>query len=365
MNTLLWLLPALGVFLWAFTRFYLRGADLGRFDAPGDLVRGEPQRPSAEHGEVVALLNQLFADSIPERSPRKRLAILRQRIDERGREVPVDGFDVRPTDAGGVPAEWVLAAGSDPDRRLLYIHGGAFTMGSPVSHRAITTRLAVDTGSAVLAIDYRLVPEHRRLDCLEDCCIAYRWIVDNGPSGRAPVRSLFVAGDSAGGNLTLATIAWARDAGLRRADAAVALSPATDSTLSSPSLLENLDSDHMLRPLFGKLAKVPRSLILWLTWLQSRVRPCDPRVSPAHGDLHDLPPLLVHASEAEMLVDDARRYVAKARSQGTAARLETWHDMVHVWHIFRGLPEADQAFDHIAAFLDETVPRRATERERA
>ncbi len=177
---------------------------------------------------------------------------------------------------------------------------------------------------------------------------------------------LFVAGDSAGGNLTLSTIAWARDAGLRAADAVVALSPHTDTCMASPSLRENIETDHMLGPMFAPLARIPRAVALWTSWWSNRVTPRDARVSPLRGELGNLPPTLVHASRAEMLLDDARRWVNKARAAGTDARLHTWHHQLHVWHIFeRTLPEAQEAFADIAAFLEEQAPRSAAGAERA
>jgi acetyl esterase/lipase len=207
-------------------------------------------------------------------------------------------------------------------------------------------------GVSVLAVDYRLVPENRRIDCLTDCQTAYRWILENGPDGPGPLDVLFVSGDSAGGNLTLAVIAWARDVGLRAADGAIALSPATDAAFASPSLISNIATDHMLGPMFGRITKLPKSVVAWFGWLSNRMHPCDPRISPLRGNLADLPPTLVHASEAEMLLDDARRYVNKATAAGSEATLETWHHMLHVWHIFEpSLPEAQEAFDHIHRFM--------------
>ena len=193
---------------------------------------------------------------------------------------------------------------------------------------------------------------------IEDCRSAYRWMLDNGPQGPQAARVVFVAGDSAGGNLTLSLIAWVRDEGLREPDAAVALSPATDSTSASPSLKSNLATDPMLGPLFAPLAKVPRSMLLLFGWMQNRINPRDPLISPVYGDLSRLPPLLVQASESEMLLDDARRYVNRARAAGSPARLQTWDHMVHVWQIFNPeLPEAHQALEEIRKFL-ATVPRR-------
>ena len=351
----------LALALWAVTRFALRGENLARYDGPGHVECNEPSDPSAGHYEALELLRE-FNGPARARSPaRERLRTLREKLDSLGERADLDGVEIRAVDVDGIPGEWLLATGADPDRRLLYLHGGAFTMGSRRSHRGITSTLSRLAGAAVLAVDYRLMPEHRRLDCLADCQRAYRWILDNGPRGAAPLRTLFVAGDSAGGNLCLVLIAWARDAGLRGADAAVALSPLTDGTLSSPSLLANLHSDHMLGPMFGRLARLPRGLMLWLAWLANRVRPCDPRVSPAHGRLHGLPPTLVHASEAEMLLDDARRYVNKARAAGSDARLQTWHHMVHVWHAFgASMPEASEAFARIAEFLESVAPRTSS-----
>jgi acetyl esterase/lipase len=225
-------------------------------------------------------------------------------------------------------------------------------MGSPVSHRVITERFSQITGGAVLAIDYRLMPEHRRLTGIEDCRTAYRWLVDHGPDGPSAAGRLFVAGDSAGGNLTLSLLAWIRDLGLRRPDAAVALSPATDSALASPSLRANLATDPMLGPMFGPLARFPRALLLWFGWMQNRIAPSDPLISPLRGDLAGLPPVLIHASECEMLRDDSVRYAAKAAAAGSPVRLQTWEGMVHVWHIFHPrLIESEQAFAEIQRFI--------------
>lgn len=340
---------------WAIARLHLAGPSLAALDAP--VPPPPPEPPGPQHLEVLERLRGI--GEVPERTSfRQRLLILRERLDALGEATTLEGITIRAVDAGGVPAEWVLAQGSDPDRRVLYIHGGAFTMGSPRSHRALTSAFARLAGAAVLAIDYRLVPENRRLDCLQDCQQAYRWILANGPDGPGQVQRLMVAGDSAGGNLTLATIAWARDAGLRAADAVVALSPATDATLSSPSLRANLATDHMLGPQFGGLLKLPHVLLLWLGWFMNRVRPCDPRVSPVYGDLAGLPPTLVHASEAEMLLDDARRYVARARAAGSPVTLQTWPHMVHVWQIFHEtLDEGRAALEQIRQFIERHAPR--------
>ena len=338
------------VLLWFIARVHLRGADLSTFDQPESQRFSSGVQPSAEMRGVLARLARLTqaAKGVPRL---RRTAVLRQAIDTMFDDRALDArFD--PVNSAGVPAEWVRAPGADGARRLLYIHGGAFVMGSPRSHRTLTAALSARTGCAVLAIDYRLMPEHPRQAGIDDCRSAYRWMLDNGPGGAQPARTVFVAGDSAGGNLTLSLIAWVRDAGLRAPDAAVAFSPATDSTGASPSLYANAATDPMLGPAFAPLLKLPRTVLLWGAWLQNRINPRDPVLSPVHGDLSRLPPVLVQASDSEMLRDDARRWVNRARAAGSPARLQLWSDMIHVWQLFNPeLPQANQALDEVAAFL--------------
>lgn len=338
----------IGAIAWLLSAFWLAGDSHKQFDgAPALTVNHEA--PSAAHNQIVATM-KAAGKAQPRMDRKSMLEFMRKQMNSMGEGVTFEG-EIRPVDAGGVPAEWILAPGADPSRRLLYVHGGAFTMGSPLSHRAITTEYARRLGIAVLAIDYRLMPEHSRQNAIVDCQNAYRWIIENGPDGPSRCDKLIVSGDSAGGNLTLMLTAWARDAGLPAATAAIALSPGTDSTMSSPSIKTNVASDVMLGPLFGAMARVPRAVLLWFSFLNAKFRPCDPLVSPLHGDLAGLPPTLVHVSTAEMLLDDGVRYVNKAKYAGSDASLEAWPFMLHVWHAFvKQLPEAQEAFDHIETF---------------
>lgn len=341
--------------LWAVAAFHLRGADMSAFDRPTGERFSLGEQPGPELQAVIARLGGMSTQlkGVP---MRQRNAVLRRYMDELFADRVLD-VRLQPADCGGVPAEWVLAPGADPQRRLLYIHGGAFMMGSPRSHRTLTSQLSALTGGAVLAIDYRLMPEHPRRAGIDDCRTAYRWMLEHGPEGAAPASAVFVAGDSAGGNLTLSLLNWVRDAGLRAPDAAVALSPLTDATLSSPSLHANLHSDPMLGPLFGPMARVPQWLLLWFGWLQTRIRPNDPLISPLRADLSRLPPLLLQSSEAEMLFDDSQRYVNRAQAAGSPVRLQRWSHMVHVWQIFNPeLPEARQALQQIGQFLNAAAP---------
>ncbi len=350
MIDILFALLAVAAVIWAVTVFYLQGPDLSPFDKSPRLGDSASAPPSKEHLAVVASLAGV--NGIIGSTPRRqRIAVLRRYMDTLFDSDQLTA-QFTPVDAAGVPAEWVQASGVDSSRRLLYIHGGAFCMGSPRSHRRLTAKFSELANAAVLAIDYRLMPEHPRLAGIEDCRTAYRWMLDNGPDGASAASALFVAGDSAGGNLTLSLLAWIRDQGLRAPNAAVALSPATDGTLGSPSLKSNQPTDPMLGPLFKALTRIPRPLLLWGTWLQTRVRPCDPVVSPVFGDLAGLPPLLVQASEMEMLRDDSRRYVNKALAASSPVTLQTWEHMVHVWQMFHPeLPEGRQALAEIGKFL--------------
>lgn len=344
---MIWLLlGALLLGLWTWRG--LGGTDLSRWDLPPPPAPEHP--PSPEHGEVVALLRSLLGSAAGLRG-RARLRALREAMDRLGGEREIVSRVV-PVSAGRVHGEWVLPPDVDPAYRVLYLHGGAWLAGGPRSHRTMTDRLARLTGAAVLALDYRLMPEHRRRDGIEDTHLAWEWLLENGPEGPSPAQSLLVAGDSAGGSLALSLLAWIRDQGLRQADAALAFSPSTDLTFASPSLRRNADSDVLLGSLFRPLLRVPRPLLWWLTWWLHRHRPCVPEVSPLRGSLAGLPPVLLQVSEQEMLLDDARRYVARAQAAGSPVELQSWPQLVHVWQIFTPeLPEAEEAWLNVGEFL--------------
>ena len=353
MNLLGWILFL--VFLgWVFERFYLRGIRPRHYPAPDDpdvqQHFSRPEGPGPEHQQVVKAVRALSA-GIAGSLRNSNIGAMRKAFDSisAGREYE---SEFTRCDAGGVTAEWVMAPGASTTRRVLYIHGGGFVAGSPKSHRTITSQFSKVSGCAVLSIDYRMMPENGIFDCIEDCHNAYRWILENGPDGPAPIQQLYIGGDSAGGNLTLSTLAWIRDNRLRAPEAAVVMSPLTDVTFSGDSVRKNLATDVMLKPLVKPLVALPAFARSWWVLWTYRVRPSNPLVSPVLGDLSSLPPTLVQASEAEILLDDARRYVYKACASGSQAQLQTWSDMVHIWQIFYPeLPQADEAWQEIGKFL--------------
>lgn len=345
--TVVFWIVAVAAILTLFTRVILRGKSLSAFDTDIPITFDSPE-PSDGAKAVEDYLRQTFSSA-------ETLHAKRQRFDAMGDKSDFGCTFVSQTaEFNGieVPGEWTLVDGADQSKRLLYVHGGAFMLGSPKSHRPIIANIARRTGCVIFAPDYRLMPENKRIGSILDSRAAYQWLLANGPDGASVAEKIAVAGDSAGGNLALCLVNWLRDAGLRMPDAVVALSPATDSSGTSPSIRGNLKTDLMLRPLASQMLKIPHGLLMWVTWAAVRIMPSSKLISPVRDDLSGLPPTLVHASSTEILYDDARRYVNKAISQGSPVKFQSWAHLCHVWHMFdEMLPEAHHAFDEIADFM--------------
>ncbi len=348
-----WIIAVVILLVVALTLLVFRMEDLSHLDREEYSVR--EASPSAENQNVLERLKEMRRAGKGLRG-KARLLALRKHMDSLS-----DGLDLQSEfrQSNSPKGEWVIAPGTDAQRRILYIHGGAWAAGSPRSHRSITDRLSRAANAAVFAVDYRLMPEHRFMDGVRDCRKAYTWLVENGPDGASEAAFIMVAGDSAGGSHTLGLLAWVRESGLRQADGAVAFSPSTDLTLSAPSNRSNISTDPMLGPMFGSLSKIPRPVIWWATLAAFRISPTSPVASPLLGSLANLPPILIQASDSEMLLDNARRYAAKAKAQGTQVELHTWPGMVHVWQIFTPmLPEAEEAFADIELFIRDLESRK-------
>jgi monoterpene epsilon-lactone hydrolase len=240
--------------------------------------------------------------------------------------------------------EWLLPAGGDPDRRLLYIHGGSWMKGGLDSHRTLAARIAEATKCSVLTLDYRLAPEHPFPAGLEDCVTTYLWMRQHGPHGPAAAGRTLIAGDSAGGNLTLASLLALKDRRYPLPDAAIALSPATDFTAGGESIKTRAEQDPILTAAgLDNCAKV---------YLRGRVERTNPLASPLFGDLAGLPPLLIQVGDAEILLDDSRRFAEVARSADVDVTLQVWPHMPHVFQGFAPLlPEALEAMERIREFV--------------
>lgn len=242
----------------------------------------------------------------------------------------------------GVACEWVIPENSPEDRVLLYLHGGGFVYGLTPTHLAMVASLAQKMGTRALMVDYRLAPDHPFPAALDDCVTAYRWLVQQGVSAH----KLVVAGDSAGGNLTITTMMKLRADGDPLPAAAACLSPVA--TCVDRASRPDGFNDPLLPPKVMKF------------YNQSYVADNDPRnplISPVFGDWRGLPPLLIHVGEDEILRDDAVRVEALAKAAGVEVRLEIYPRMWHVWQIHPALPQTTQSLDDIAQFFAAITAR--------
>jgi monoterpene epsilon-lactone hydrolase len=248
---------------------------------------------------------------------------------------------VTPVDLDGIYGEWVAARETDATSVLLFLHGGGYTSGSCKTHRALAAHLAHATRTRVLLIDYRLAPEYPCPAAIEDAVYSYRWLLQQGI---AP-QQIVLGGDSAGGGLALAVLLALRDSGITVPAAAFLLSPWLDLALRGESMHTRAHIDPLTS--YGDLH---HAATLYLGGLA----PHDPRASPLYADLHQLPALLIHAGDHEVLRSDATRLAEKAQAAGVPVQLEIWEDMWHVWHAWADqLPEARAAIVQIGAFVQQ------------
>lgn len=249
---------------------------------------------------------------------------------------------VEKVDAGGVPAEWVGIEGNTASVTTLYVHGGGYCIGSLNTHRRLVGDIARATGGRVLQVDYRLGPEHPHPAAVDDAVAAYRWLLAQDVAAG----HIVIAGDSAGGGLTAATLLALRDAGDSLPAAGVMISPWLDLTCTSESFANKVDEDCML---------TQRNLKMWAQMYAGDATRA-PLASPLFGDLAGLPPLFIQVGTAELLLDDSTRFAERATDAGVDVTLEVWDDMIHIWPIFAFmLPEGQQAIDRIGEWVKERV----------
>ena len=252
--------------------------------------------------------------------------------------VPSD-VNIEPVNAGGVPAEIITAPAANTAHMMLYLHGGGYCWGSLDSHRPLVAALSGAAAMPVLTIDYRRAPEHPYPAALDDALTAYRWLRGTYAAGKR----MAIAGDSAGGGLTLATLMALRDAGDALPQAALAISPWTNLTCTGDSYDSRADLDPICsHDMLDQLSRLYRGA----------ADPADPYLSPLLGEFAGLPPLLIQVGEAEVLYDDSVNAVARAKAQGVDAHLEAVADMVHVWHLFAPmLQQGRDAISRAGTFL--------------
>lgn len=293
---------------------------------------------SGDVDSVVQFLNAIYGRWTRETTVAQQRADWDEAFAPRARDWPTDRFRI-----GHIEAEWISAAGNDLQSVVLYLHGGGFRIGSIASHRDLIQRLSIASRARVLAIDYRLSPEHLFPAPVEDAVDAYRWLLSQGYS---PARIAF-AGDSAGGGLALSCLLAARDAGLPLPSAAYLASPWTDMTAAGASYETRAATDPMHQ----------RAMILGMArgYLGKSADPATPLASPLFGDLHDLPPLLVHCGGREVILDDSTALAARATAAGVEVAVRVFEPMIHVFQMFDELPEADVALNDAGRFLRERL----------
>ncbi|TWT06115.1 alpha/beta hydrolase [Reyranella sp. CPCC 100927] len=242
-------------------------------------------------------------------------------------------------DAGGVPAEWVAAPGHDTQRAVLYLHGGGYAIGSINTHRRLAYDISAASGARVLVIDYRLAPEHPFPAAVDDATTAWRWLLQQGLAANR----LAIAGDSAGGGLTIATLVNLRDRKLGLPACAVAISPWVDLEGAGTSIITRSAQDPM----------VQKAGLLWMAGMYLNGKDAKtPLAAPLHADLKGLPPVLVQVGTAETLLDDATRVAEKLHAAGGDVRLAVWPNMLHVFPLFAPiLSEGREGCIEIGAFI--------------
>ena len=249
------------------------------------------------------------------------------------KSVMFESFDIH-----GIEAARLTPEDTSSGKTVLYLHGGGFMAGSIHSHRDLGSRIAKAACAELVLIDYRLAPEHPYPAGLDDVLTAYRYLLDQEISPE----KLCIAGDSAGGGLVLSLLVRLRMEHLPMPGCAVFLSPWVDLECRGKSMTENRDHDPMLN----------RDLLLKTVRVYTDQDPSDQLISPLNADFTGFPPMLVHAGENEVLLDDAVRLAEKARHYGIKTEIETYGGMFHVFQYFaRYLDKANESIQKIGTFI--------------
>jgi len=247
--------------------------------------------------------------------------------------------DVTSVDANGVLAEWVAAPNANDNCAVLFLHGGAYILGSIESNRELAARISKSTRCRVLNIEYRLAPENPFLAAVEDATDAYRWVLDQG----IDPAQIAIAGASAGGGLTVAALVSFRDSGNPMPACAVCISPWVNLECIGETMTSKAGVDPMIQR---------DGLVGIANIYLNGPDPRTPLALPLHVYLTGLPPTLVLVGTWETLLSDSTRLVEKAESAGVDVTLEQWDEMIHVWPISAPvLPEGQQAIDRIGEFV--------------
>jgi len=251
------------------------------------------------------------------------------------------GVNLAPLEVNGVPAERISAPGVSSSRWILYIHGGGFTVPGTNDNRAFVGRLSKVINATALYPNYRLTPEHPYPAGLNDCVAAYRWLRQQG----IPGSHIVIAGESAGGNLTLATALVLHESGEEAPAALVAISPATDMAMTG----ETYRTKDFADPLTGG-GLAQDAFAVYTNHGATDLR--DPHVSPLYANVSGFSPTMIQASTQDVFLSDATRMAEKLSAAGVTVKLEVWPGMMHAFAAGAAvIPEAKLATQHIATFM--------------
>lgn len=266
----------------------------------------------------------------------------RERFEAMLAQFPIDpDVTVDEVTVGNVPGLRVAAPGTSPTRVLVWFHSGGYILGSARGHRGLAASLSAATGRTVLLPDYRRAPEHAFPAAVDDAAAILASVLD-GEFG--PVEDVTVGGDSAGGALTLVSLVRRRDAGGTLPTRAVLVSPLLDLTGAGESMVTNAELDQA----------VDRQGLRTIVAIYMRGTDREhPEATVLNADLRDLPPILLQASRAEVLLDDSVRVADRLTEAGVTTRLHIYEDVPHAWPLFESfLPAGREAVETIAAFFD-------------
>jgi len=238
--------------------------------------------------------------------------------------------------ANGVPCEWIIPQETPTKGVMIYIHGGGFVIGMTPNHLQMAGNLAGKMGIRTLMVDYRLAPKYPFPAALEDCVSVYKWVLAQGVSAK----NIVIAGDSAGGNLTITSVMKLRELNIPLPVACACLSPVVDLT---PNANHREGYSDPLLP--------PKAARFYSASYVGNSDAKNPLVSPLYGDLSGLPPLLIHIGEDEVLRDSAVKFSRLAKEAGVNCTCQIYPKMWHVWQLFSELPQASQSLDEIKDFL--------------
>lgn len=249
-----------------------------------------------------------------------------------------EGISIKEQIINGIRAEWLEPIGSDPEKLILYVHGGGYVSGSCNDHRGFVSKFAKQTGITNLVYEYRLAPEHPFPAALDDSVMVYEWLLSSGYK----TKNIIIAGESAGGGLCLALLLALKERNISLPAAALAISPWTDLTCSS-------ESYHTK----NKVSAAPlNSWIVFSKYYTGDNAADFPLISPLFGDLKGLPPLFINSAVDDELFEDGKKFAEKAKEAGVEVTFRQGIGMLHCYPLLSPMfREATEAMNEIVDFI--------------